>query len=195
MAGARICAVPRCGKKHHAHGYCARHAYHFKAHGDPEGGRRGASPGEPLRWISDNATYAGDDCLVWPFEVGRYGYGTVKCDGQKRVASRVMCEVAHGLAPSAKHDAAHSCGNGHLGCMNPRHLSWKTRTANIADAIAHGTWMHGERVPTSKLTREDVIAIRAAAGKERQKDIAKRYGIHQAQVSRIVSRKDWAWLS
>lgn len=190
----KTCAVEGCDIKRNAYGYCSRHAYHFKVHGDPLGGRRGASPGEPLRWIKENINHQGDDCLKWPFETGRYGYGTIKIDGKKRVASRVMCEFAHGDAPTEEHQAAHSCGNGHLGCMNPRHLSWKTRVENAADAIDHGTWNHGEKVPQSKLTRHDVLKIRALSNKVSQKDLAKRFGVSQSQIHRVVARKDWAWL-
>lgn len=50
-----------------------------------------------------------------------------------------MCQKAHGDPPSPKHDAAHSCGRGHEGCVNPNHLSWKTKKQNQADRITHGT--------------------------------------------------------
>lgn len=190
-----ICAVADCDKPKHAHGYCARHAYHFKAHGDPLGGRRGASPGEPLRWIEDHAQHEGDDCLIWPFEINkRTGYGNVKHNGQKRLASRVMCEVAHGPPPSADMDAAHSCGNGHLACMNRSHLSWKTRTANVHDAVAHGTWKHGAMDPNAKLSEDDVREIRRRATTSTQQEIADDFGIARSHVSRIVNRVQWGWL-
>lgn len=192
MAEAKLCAVEGCGKPYHAHGYCSRHAYHFRTHGDPLGGRRGASPGEPLRWIAEHVGYQGDDCIRWPFEIGRYGYGTVKNNGKRRVASRVMCEEAHGPAPDPDMDAAHSCGNGQQACMNPKHLSWKTRIGNVADAVAHGTWNHGESVPQSKLTEEMVREIRSLAGTLDQYEIAARFGVNQAQISRIIRRKAWA---
>lgn len=191
MATGKLCAVTDCGKPYHAHGYCSRHAYHFRAHGDPLGGRRGASPGEPLRWIADHVGYQGDDCIKWPFEIGRYGYGTVKHQGKKRVASRVMCEQVNGVAPEPGMDAAHSCGNGQQACMNPRHLSWKTRLGNVEDAMAHGTWLHGEASPMAKITVDDVREIRSLAGDVYQSEIAERYGINQSQVSRITTGKAW----
>ena len=194
MAPTKLCAVLDCEKPKHAHGYCSRHAYHFKAHGDPLGGRRGASPGEPLRWIAEHAAYEGDECLKWPFEIGRYGYGTVKADGKKRVASRVMCEAAHGPPPTPDHQAAHSCGKGHEACMNPQHLSWKTRVENVADAIVHGTWNHGESVPSAKLTAEDVREIRRLGGSTKQEDIASAFGVGPSNISRILARKHWSWL-
>lgn len=189
----RICAVEGCEKPIHSHGYCSRHAYHFKAHGDPLGGRRGASPGEPLRWILENASYDGDGCLTWPFESGRYGYGTVKQNGRKRVASRVMCEAAHGLPGDPTMEAAHSCGNGHLACMSPRHLRWATKLENVADARQHGTWAEGQR-KKSGLTDDTVREIRRLSATMLQHEIAERFGIGETRVNKIINRKSWAWL-
>ena len=194
MAAKRLCAVEGCGKPYHAYGYCSRHAYHFKVHGDPLGGRRGASPGEPQRWIKENASYQGDDCLIWPFERTRHGYGTVRQNGKKRVASRVMCEEAHGEAPSPKHEACHSCGRGDHGCMTPKHLRWGTKFDNSADRIAHGTWIHGETVPASKLTRDQVIEIAALKGTMTQRQIAEKFGVGVGAVGHIHAAERWKWL-
>lgn len=190
----RRCAVGGCGGIIHAHGYCGKHAAKFKIYGNPLAGRDGPSPGEPLRWIAEHADHSGDACLPWPYEVGRHGYGTVKDNGKKRVASRVMCEIAHGPPPTPEHEAAHSCGNGHLACMNPRHLSWKTRKGNMADARAHGTWNHGEKVPSAKLTEAEVREIRRLAGTVTQEVLAQRFGVQANTISRIIARKRWAWL-
>lgn len=190
----RLCLVEGCSKPYHAHGYCARHAYHFKAHGDPLGGRRGASPGEPLRWIKDNASYAGDDCLTWPFEISRWGYGTVRHNGKKRIASRVMCEEAHGLPDDPDMDAAHSCGNGHLACMNAQHLRWATRLENVADAKAHGTWAEGQRKKSPGLTDDMVREIRALWPAMTQRAIAEKFNIGETRAHNIIHRKAWAWV-
>lgn len=51
----------------------------------------------------------------------------------------------------------------------------------------------GEENGQSKLSDEDVLAIRAAAADgERQRSIAARYGIAQGNVSRICTRRSWA---
>lgn len=193
-ADTRRCGAKGCNEPLHAHGYCGRHAYKFRAHGDPLGGRRGSSPGEPLRWVTEHVDHQGDDCLMWPFEIANNGYGVVRHDGKKRVASRVMCEAAHGLPPANDYDAAHSCGNGHQGCMNPRHLSWKTRKDNVADAIDHGTWNHGEKVPSAKLTEADVREIRRIGTTQTQAALAERFGVRDNTISRILARKRWGWL-
>lgn len=39
MATQRVCSIPDCGKRHHAHGYCSNHREKFLRHGDPLAGR------------------------------------------------------------------------------------------------------------------------------------------------------------
>lgn len=193
MADARICAVDGCDKKKHAHGYCARHAYHFKAHGDPLGGRKGSSPGEPLRWLLSHVDLNSDKCLVWPFEVSRWGYGTIKHNGQKRVASRVMCELAHGAPSQRNMDAAHRCNN--RKCCNPKHLRWATRSENNLDMHGAGTAMRGEKVVFAKLTEAEVLEIRRIGASKPQREIALQFGVRASAVSRILSGKRWGWLT
>lgn len=193
MANGRICSIDGCGNKHDAKGYCSRHLYHFRKCGDPLGGRRGASPGEPLRWVAEHASYEGDDCIVWPFEKSRYGYGVVKHDGKRRVASRVMCEAVHGAAPAEGMDAAHSCGNGHLGCMNPTHLRWATRKQNIEDMRRHGSFIVGI-LKKSKIHPDTVVQIRSKIGIVSQTSLAKSLGLRQSEISRIQLMQRFAWV-
>lgn len=190
----KICAVEGCENKKHGYIYCGKHYAKYKAHGDPLGGRRGASPGEPLKWIRDHAAYGGDDCIKWPFEVTRYGYGTVKHNGKKRVASRVMCEVAHGEPLLVNYEAAHSCGNGHLACMNQKHLRWATKGENMKDAIRHGTCRRG-RLKIAKVTEKQVEQILSLRGKKKQKEIGEMFGITQAHVAKIHTRGLWGYVA
>ncbi|WP_421591087.1 HNH endonuclease [Shinella sp. M27] len=186
------CSVEGCGKPHHAHGYCSRHAYHFRAHGDATAGRRNATPGEGLRWIKEHAGYDGSGCLFYPFEKTRHGYGTLIVDGRRCVASNIMCREAHGEPPSAGMEAAHECGN--RPCVNPTHLRWDTRSGNQDDKHAHGTflrWIESK----STLSASDVLRIRQLAGTVMQKEIAAEYGVTQTIISKIISRKRWGWLT
>lgn len=114
--------------------------------------------------------------------------------GRRTLASRVMCVLAHGEPPDLSYEAAHSCGNGANGCLNPGHLSWKTRTENQGDRVEHGTHQRGERQWKAKLTESDVRTIRKRAEQERQSVIAKDYGINQCTVSEIKTGRKWGWL-
>lgn len=151
--------------------------------------RRRAKAGEPRAWICDHVEYDKDECLIWPFGRLLNGYG----QAENGVASRIMCEEAHGPAPSSDHHAAHSCGNGQLGCMNPRHLSWKTRAENEADKRIHGTSPQGERHPRSRLTVEQVRYIRDRTDLSTGK-LSRELGVTKTHVVSIRHRKRWAHL-
>ncbi|WAJ27560.1 HNH endonuclease [Antarcticirhabdus aurantiaca] len=193
--GSQGCSVSGCSRKVKARQLCDAHYKRMKRHGDALAGH--ASPGVPLRWLIETAlTCKHEACLSWPFADAGNGYGRVFIDGKSKYAHRVVCEMAHGSAPSDGMDAAHSCGKGHLGCVNPGHLSWKTRAGNFADKLIHGTDNRGERHLQAKLTEADVLEIRkaAASGGQSQREISERYGVSQAAVSDIIRNRSWGWL-
>jgi hypothetical protein len=153
--------------------------------------------GALAKWLREQSQHKGTNCLYWPFNKGSDGYGRVNWPdykGPKITATRAMCIIAHGEPPTPQHEAAHSCGKGHKGCVNPNHLRWATKTQNEHDKRLHGTTNRGQKQWRSKLTEDDVLAIRKAAGCETQASIAERFGIDQSHVSDIVRRKRWAWL-
>lgn len=154
-----------------------------------------APVGKPLWFINEIAIpYAGDDCLIWPFARTNGRYGKLLFGGRLCLAHRVVCEAVNGPPPSPAHEAAHTCGQGHDACVNPRHLRWRTPKQNTGEKADHGTQLRGSRVPTSKLTEADVRAIRSLRGALKQKEIADRYGVQPSVISRIFSGARWAWL-
>lgn len=134
-----------------------------------------------LDWLKAHATYDGDACLLWPFGHDQDGYGVAyagrRPDGKKRItrASRIMCEIVHGEPPTSKHVAAHTCGKGHTGCVNPKHLVWKTARENERDKFVHGTYRPGSKA--SRLTKEQIAHIRASKGIVGARRLGKLYGI------------------
>ncbi len=192
MTVKRSCSIAGCGRDMLARGYCNAHYQRFFTYGDPLGG--GTQVGAPLRFIMEVAIHhVGNECLTWPYAKGD-GYGRVNVDGKKVVASRYICELAHGAPPTPEHDAAHSCGKGHLGCVAPGHLSWKTRAENFSDKLEHGTHNRGERNVGAKLSESDVREIRTQSELS-QREMAERFGVSQSLISRIRSGCTWAWLS
>ena len=134
--------------------------------------------------------YSGNNCLFWPFHTVR-GYGRIKINGKNYVVSRLICEHAYGPPPELWLEAAHSCGNGHLGCITRNHLRWATHSANQNDRWMHGTMAHGETHMNAKLTVDDVTEIRRLNEKHPQAFIADIFGISQACVSNIITRRTW----
>jgi hypothetical protein len=162
-------------------------------YGDPTDG--GTAHGDPSAFLDAACLTATDDCILWPYSRLPNGYPKVRIGGRNRIVSRVVCERAHGSPPTLSHQAAHSCGNGHEGCINPRHLRWATPIENEADKLSHGTRCRGVRHGAAKLTETDVrdIRRRANAG-ETQSAIARGYSLNPKTINDIVLRKNWAWL-
>jgi AraC-like DNA-binding protein len=115
-------------------------------------------------------------------------------DGKQTFVHRLVCELVNGAAPSLNHEAAHSCGNGHLACINKKHLRWATRAENHADKLIHGTANRGERHGLARLNEDAVRKIRSLAGTLSQQRIAREVGCSRSQVMRILSGECWGWL-
>lgn len=123
--------------------------------------------------------YQGDDCLVWPFPREPTGYASFVRGGKKTYVHRVACETRNGPPPTPKHHAAHTCNNGTGGCVNPKHLTWKTNSENQKDRIDGTPW------PRSKLSDEQVQEIRALRGIEPVNVTAARYGVSVTHTKHI----------
>src|SRR5690606_38676370 len=131
--------------------------------------RKWTPPGVASAWLEQHVTYQGGDCLIWPFGQRAKGYGSIFVDGKCQYASRVMCEKAHGAPPQGKPWALHSCGNGHLGCVNPNHLRWGNRNDNGSDMVEHGKSCRGDQNGRATITEAIAREILALKGKEPQR--------------------------
>lgn len=149
--------------------------------------------GKAQKFLSDVAmNFDSDECLIWPHQRGRLGYPLIKRNGRRVSATRIVCEMTNGRPPSSIHQAAHSCGNGHLGCINPHHLEWKTPTENQADRVHHGTTNRGERNGQARLSLDQVETIRDLRGLKTQREIAKIYGVSPSTIAMLMSGRSWA---
>lgn len=73
----------------------------------------------------------------------------------------------------------------------PTNLAYGTAKENGEDSVKHGTLCHSEAHHKAKLTRNEVLAIRQSRGRERQIDLADKYGVHQSGISAIQLGKTW----
>ncbi|MER8412614.1 hypothetical protein [Mesorhizobium sp. M1342] len=142
-----------------------------------------------MAFVEYALTLETDECVLFPHGRTGAGYANVRVGERFEYGHVIVCQRAHGPRLTPKLQAAHSCGNGHMGCVNKRHLSWKTQAENASDTVAHGTVSHG-----AKLTPADVKSIRALAEVMRHRDIAKMFGVRGDTVSSIVRGKTWAHL-
>jgi hypothetical protein len=124
-----------------------------------------------------------DECWLWTGGTDRRGYGLITFNNKSYRAPRISLMLRDGALPPPELDACHCCDNPR--CVNPNHLSGCTRSQNMRDASKRGR-LH---IWSQKLTRDQVVMIRAAHGK--LKDIAAVFGLDPSTVSKIRSCKIW----
>jgi hypothetical protein len=185
-----FCTVEGCSRVHEGRGYCSMHYKRFTRHGDPMV-RRKLANGERLDWLMNHAGFQGNECLIPPFAKVSQGPANVIFEGKERVASRVMCILAHGRPVNEGLHAAHSCGNGHLSCCTPAHLRWSTPSENAADKISHGTAPLGERSHLAILSLGEAQWAWNMRGKLSQQAIADKLGVSRSAIMHIHVGKNW----
>jgi hypothetical protein len=147
--------------------------------------------GDRLRWLLEIAmSHASDECLVWPFSISNKGYGEIRFDKHLFMVHRLAWLLLKG-AILTKHGVLHSCDN--PPCFNVRHLFLGTQADNMQDCSRKGRIQHGERGGATKLTTNQVLAIRTACaeGALTHDQIAAQYGVFRTCVTAIHNRRSW----
>lgn len=141
----------------------------------------------------DNATpEPNTGCWLWTRSLANGGYGTVSMGrGAFRPrAHRVAWELAHGPIPDNQ-CVLHKCDT--PACINPDHLFLGTKRDNSVDMMRKGRHrcdpQRGEMVGGSKLTVEQVRAIRASSST--QSDLARELGVSQGAISHARTGRTW----
>ena len=136
-----------------------------------------------FEWLRQHISHTGDECLTWPFGRDSKGYGQCSAFDKIRKAHRLMCILANGEPPSRKHQASHTCGNGHLGCVNPKHLRWQTNSENQLERYrVHGRRDCNTGGPKGKLTPAEAKQVMALRGKLSISKIAEKFGVKRGAV-------------
>lgn len=137
-------------------------------------GGRGTTAGRILKQRTNRDGYL---CVTLQEGDRRKGY----------LVSRLVCEAFYGPPPPGYIEAAHKDGNRANNRLG--NLRWATKAENEADKRLHGTIMRGEGHPNSKLTEEQVAAIRSDT--RPQAAIARDYGVAQSLICLVKNRKIW----
>lgn len=183
MSKIRTCSVPDCRRTHLARGLCANHYARLLRNGDVSV-MKGTQPGEAKEYYENVVlSYDRDECLIWPYRRSDLGYGEIRYDGKMRLVHRILCDATHGPPPTPSHESAHSCGKGHLGCVTKRHLSWKTHSENMADAIIHGSTTKNKTVRFNRLTDAERREVVALIGSMPIAAIARRFGCTPSAIN------------
>ena len=180
----RVCSIDGCGGPVIAKSLCWMHYQRQRRSGDAHADE--PSRGGRTAWLLAHVAWKDDaECLTWPFWRTASGYGP----------SRKMCTLAHGEPPSPIHQAAHSCGKGHEGCVNPLHLRWATPMENAADRVDHGRVVRGADAHNSKLTDDQVREIKRRlhlGGWGAGRKLAREFGVHEATICDIKKGRRWS---
>ena len=133
-------------------------------------------------------------CWRWTAFVDKKGYGQVGYwDNGKTVtyrAHRVAYMISRGTIPPGLL-VLHSCDNPR--CVRPDHLRLGTLSDNVQDMLQkrRNNPPIGDRGRHS-LSNDDVRTIRLLYRTGiLQADLATQFGVHNAQISKIVNRKQW----
>lgn len=150
-------------------------------------------------------------CVLWTGSVSAssLGYGSLRHEGKTWRAHRAAWIAQNGDLPPG-YCVCHKCDTPL--CINPDHLFLGTKAANNADCRnkKRNYWFRspelaqkqlasarskikayacGERAGPSKMTEEQIRAIRSALGS--QGTIARQFGLTQSTVHSILKRKTW----
>lgn len=126
-------------------------------------------------------------CRLWVKRCDEDGYGRTAVDGKTIQAHRAMWEAVHGPIPPGMR-VCHHCDT--PPCIELECLFLGTDADNVADRDAKGRQARGEKQGLSKLTEEDVRAIRRS--QEGPSIVAKRFDITAPNVWFIRTRRTWA---
>ncbi len=154
--------------------------------------------GEVGAWLDGVAVpFLGDDCLTFPFHRNAQGYGHISARTYGAGLAHVyVAQVVLGLKPDGM-ECCHTCGKGHEGCVNPRHLYWGTRAQNVEDRKRHGAFVpppekRGSSNGNSTLSEAEVRRIKGS--RALGVDLATAFNVSPSTISAIRHGRLWAWL-
>lgn len=134
------------------------------------------------------------ECWVWQGCRIDGKYGRISKDGVRLYTHRVAWELANGPIPEGMF-VLHSCDN--PPCCRPVHLHLGTQLDNMRERDERGRnggyKCRGERSVKAKLTREQVLEIRARRDTERisYSRLGKEYGVGTETIAHIIQRRTW----
>ena len=139
---------------------------------------------EKLELRSELVTESG--CRIWLGAMKNNGYGHMRFDGRTHMVHRLAWEAMHGPIPDGFH-VCHRCDV--RCCLNTSHLFIGTHQENVDDCVRKGRMHRGEQQGMSKLTDDQIRAIRI--DRRTLQEIGDAYGVHLSNISYIRRNKTW----
>lgn len=141
------------------------------------------------KYLLDNSIFIEETgCREWTGTFFNSGYGSACVEYKTYLAHRLAYLTFVG--PIGQNKVCHSCDNPK--CINPSHLFLGSQQDNMDDKVKKGRQhkpkgiLHG----MAKLSEETVREIKAS--NKKNWELAEKYGIDSAQISRIRNNKAWA---
>ena len=150
------------------------------------------APGIAGEFFEEGFKKETDQCIEWPFNTDKKGYGRLTIGERSIRVHRLACERRWGPAPPDKPEAAHSCGN--ASCFNKYHLRWASSKENARDRKLHGrnNGGRGESNWNSKLKVTQILEIRALHGQGATlEELSQNFQVKPQTIWRIVTRRSW----
>ena len=153
--------------------------------------------GQVRSWYN-NKWGRGDKPIILKTPPGKGGYPEVGLskDGRRRTFDVHVLVLLAFIGPRpANMECCH--GDGNPANNSLLNLRWDTRSANVKDAVGHGTHfapgLRGEAHSQAKLVEAQVIEIRQRYAQKgiTQTELGARFGVGQDTVSLIVNNKTW----
>jgi transposase len=117
-------------------------------------------------------------CWIWQLKISKFGYGKRKIAGKEEPAHRIFYEAKYGKVPEGlclDHLCRVRC------CVNPDHLEAVTELENKRRGLV------------AKVSKKQAASISDMykSGMS-QYEIARKFGLQQSQISRILNGVRWA---
>ena len=129
--------------------------------------------------------------VIKPFRLSK-SYLGVCINSKNCYVHHLVAEAFHGPRPKG----LNCCHRNDVADDNrAENLYWGTQRQNRLDSYSNGrcTQAKGSASAVSKLTEEDVLAIRHAVSQGmKQREAAEAFGVSRGAISNIVYRKTWA---
>jgi hypothetical protein len=130
---------------------------------------------------------------LWTGGTTPAGYGLFGYKGRRYYAHRVSWELTHCPIPHGL-EVCHHCDV--PACVNPTHLFLGTHAENMQDSVRKKRHATGTRNGQSRLSADDVCAIRAryAQGGITYQALAHQFGVGLTTVHWVIHRVTWTHL-
>jgi hypothetical protein len=138
------------------------------------------------------------ECITWPHHRDRHGYGRIHINGRSSpsMAHQVAWSLFNVLPWPPGKVGRHLCHNGHLGCVNPHHITPGTVAENEQDKWTGPNsdrgCNRGSLNPRAIVTEEIAREIKFSLNRgEPRRQIIARFGISRTIVNDIARGRSW----